>query len=209
VVDSPELNKNIMQAQTLYDNKEAILLNEKSENDRSKDIQNESLVRLGSAFPSLAEVHEAVDRLSDTSLARFVRTSSWARKGIKIPKRKISYKCCYGVLRKSTSLGIRQSSMKYVGCPAALRINQQNDGSFLVVRADLEHKEHGDSQEAYNAKIRKRLSKDQEAAVITLLETDPTNHDIAQLLCELTGYDYSTQEARNIKAKLINKNNHC
>ena len=87
-----------------------------------------------------------------------------------------------------------------------MRFNQQNDGLFLVVRADLEHKEHDVSEESYS-KMRKRLSKDQEEVVIALFESKHSYTDVAQFLSELTGKIYSTKEVGYFKRRLINKNN--
>ena len=72
------------------------------------------------------------------------------------------------------------------------------------MRANLEHREHDISEEAY-AKQRRKLSKDQQEAVKALLETNPSTRDLAQFLCELTGKEYSTKEAHYIKTRLTNE----
>ena len=170
----------------------------------NKMIHEETEIQVGAYFLSKEEVQDAVDRLSDASLTRFVCSSNSTRTNGTGTKRKIQYTCCFGNLRNSKSKGIRQSSSKYVGCPARVRFNQQNDGLFLVVRADLEHKEHDVSEELY-AKMRKRLSKDQEEVIRALLETNHSYADIAQFLRELTGKVYSTKEVGYFKRRLINK----
>ena len=185
--------------------KESNIMIHEETTEANKITDEETEIQVGAYFRSKEEVQDAVDRLSDASLTRFVCSSNFTRTNGTGTKRKIAYTCCFGNLRSSKSKGIRQSSSKYVGCPAHVRFNQQNDGLFLVVRADLEHKEHDVSEESY-AKMRKRLSKDQEEVIRALLETNHSYADVAQFLRELTGKVYSTKEVGYYKRRLVNKN---
>ena len=73
-----------------------------------------------------------------------------------------------------------------------------------MIRGDLEHKEHEVSEEAY-AKVKRKLTTDQEEAVKALLETDPSYAEIAEFLSDLTGKHYAEKEARHIKSRLEGK----
>ena len=114
---------------------------------------------------------------------------------------RLNYVCPYGILRKSQSSGKRQKPSKYVGCPVALNINQQADGTFVVRKAELQHKEHDVGQEVFE-KYKKRLSKDQEEAVKSFLEQNPTNQEVSYFLFDLTGKQHSTRSAATIVKKL-------
>ena len=65
----------------------------------------------------------------------------------------------------------------YVGCPVVMNIDKQRDNSFVVRKAVLEHQEEMYSKEEMYAKYRKKLTKDQEEAVIAFLESSPSNQD--------------------------------
>ena len=142
-------------------------------NDQIWIQQDETLVKLGASYASMEEVGDVINKLTVDHLRRFVCYKNALRKHISIPdKRSVIYKCCFGIGRKSQSQGRRQSTSQYVGCPAGVRVLQQNDGALMVVKCVLEHKEHEVSKEAY-ANMRRKLSNDQEEAVTALLETNP------------------------------------
>ena len=172
--------------------------------DRKMRLKN-TIIKVGQTFASISEVKEAVECLSDATYCRFVCSSNCVENKTTIPKRRIKYDCSFGGrVKKSTSKGIRQCSSKYVGCPAFLQFNQLDDGRFLVIRGDLEHKEHEVSEKAY-AKVKRKLTTDQEEAVKALLETDPSYAEIAEFLSDLTGKHYAKREARHIKIRLVGK----
>ena len=54
--------------------------------------------------------------------------------------------------------------------------------------------------------MRRKLSNDQEQAVTALLETNPSNAELAEFLSDLTGKQYSAKEATHIKNRLAIKN---
>eukprot|EP00090_Calanus_glacialis_P007756 TRINITY_DN16213_c0_g1_i1.p2 TRINITY_DN16213_c0_g1~~TRINITY_DN16213_c0_g1_i1.p2 ORF type:complete len:119 (+),score=33.26 TRINITY_DN16213_c0_g1_i1:452-808(+) len=115
------------------------------------------------------------------------------------------YKCPFGVYRKSQSAGIRQVTSKYVGCPVVMNINQQKDNSFVVSKAVLDHQEHEVGEEMY-AKYRKKMTKDQEEAVIAFLESDPSNQEVSLFLKDITGKDYTIRDAGALARKLRKRN---
>ena len=83
-----------------------------------------SIIKLGSTFSTVAEVQDAMTTLSDTTFCKFVIELNKVRG--KKAKRKMVFKCCFGVghHRKSASKGIRQRTSRYVGCPAFVTILQ-------------------------------------------------------------------------------------
>jgi len=158
---------------------------------------------VGAIFSSKEEVKSQVRTFCDSNFSPLVIQSCSVR-GAKNSTLRISYKCPYGMLRKSQSTGKRQKSHQYVGCPVVLNVNQHVDGTFVVAKAELEHKEHDVSEESYS-KYTKKLSKDEEEAVKAFLETKPSNKEVSKFLNDLTGKQYSTLFVRKyIVGKLKN-----
>jgi len=50
--------------------------------------------------------------------------------------------------------------------------------------------------------VHKRLSEEQENAVVAFLESSPSNKDVAYFLNDITGKQFSTKDAANIVIKL-------
>ena len=161
-----------------------------------------SIIKLGVTFSTLAEVHDAMTKLSDTTFCKFVIEINKVRG--KKGKRKMVFKCCFGVghYRKSSSKGIRQRTTRYVGCPAFVTILQSDDGLLHVVRGNLEHENHEISEESYLKIGRRRLSKDQEEAVRAILVTKPSLSDLAEFLSNITGKHYNAKSAGDIQRRL-------
>eukprot|EP00092_Neocalanus_flemingeri_P024329 GFUD01026385.1.p1 GENE.GFUD01026385.1~~GFUD01026385.1.p1 ORF type:complete len:497 (+),score=107.42 GFUD01026385.1:45-1535(+) len=151
---------------------------------------------VGETFASKEEAQNQVQQFSDSNFSPLVIRSSGTRR--------MSYKCPYGIMKKSESTGKRQITHKYVGCPVILNINQQANGAFVVKKAELEHKEHDVGEEAY-AGYNKKLSKDQEEAVNAFLVTEPSNREVSMFLNDLTSKRYSTRDAAFIVRKLKKK----
>ena len=152
------------------------------------DVSAQNDIEVGETFAAKEEVKSRIQLFSDSNFSPLVIQSSGVRNNSFL---RISYKCPYGVMKKSQSKGIRQKAHQYVGCPVTLNINQQTNGAFVVSKAVLEHKEHDIGEEWY-AKFRKKLSKDQEEAVRAFLETKPSNREVSIFLNDLTGKQYST-----------------
>ena len=149
---------------------------------------------VGTRFVSKEEVLKEVEQYCDATFSPLIIQSSGFRG---TSKQRFSYKCRYGILKKSESLGKRQVTQRYVGCPALLNINQQQDGTFEVTKAVLEHKEHKIGEEEY-ATFRRKLSKDQKEAVKAFLVTQPSNQAVSLFLSDLTGKQYNRSLATNI-----------
>eukprot|EP00092_Neocalanus_flemingeri_P024330 GFUD01026386.1.p1 GENE.GFUD01026386.1~~GFUD01026386.1.p1 ORF type:complete len:513 (-),score=113.10 GFUD01026386.1:18-1556(-) len=153
---------------------------------------------VGETFASKEEAQNQVQQFSDSNFSPLVIQSSGRGRN---RTQRMSYKCPYGIMRKSESTGKRQITHKYVGCPVILNINQQANGAFVVRKAELEHKEHDVGEEAY-AGYNKKLSKDQEEAVNAFLVTEPSNREVSMFLNDLTSKRYSTRDAAFIVRKL-------
>lgn len=156
---------------------------------------------VGTIFASKEEVKKHVQLFSDSNFSPLVLHRSYTRKN---STHRLNYMCPYGIARKSRSTGKRQSSQKFVGCPVVLNINQQANRTFVVRKADLDHKDHDVGEEVF-ARYKRKLSKDQEDAVKAFLTTDPSNKEVSVLLADLTGKIYSVKEAAGI-VKKINMN---
>ena len=122
-------------------------------------------------------------------------------------KSRMSYQCPHSIFKKSQSTGKRKvAPNKFSGCPVIVNVNEQDDNTFKVTKVVLEHKNHEVGKEIYDQySTNKRLSEDQENAVLAFLETDPTAKEVAKLLNHITGKSYSTQNARNIISRIKNK----
>ena len=161
-------------------------------------------IGLGTTFASREEMEESIQEYSDTHFSPFTMYSSKTRKYGNSSLVSRSYRCPFGVYRQSKSEGKRQQNSRYVGCPAALNITQDYENIFTVTRADLDHKEHDVGAEAY-ARIKKKLTKDQEDAVLSFLEMQPNNLDLSQFLGNLTGKVYTLKESSKLKIYLKKK----
>ena len=183
--------------------KERTLINDiRLDTNTIKDISGEHVIKVGATFASREEVQNAVEQFSDSNFSPFVIFSCSIKKHLKFPTRKLVYKCPYGILKKSKSEGKTTKQSKYVGCPAVLHIFQQANGAFIVRRAEVEHKEHDVGEESY-AKIKKKLSKDQKEAVKAFLETKPSNYEVSLFLIDLTGKQYSREDAGVVRRRLL------
>ena len=122
-------------------------------------------------------------------------------------KSRISYTCPHSIYYKSQSTGKRKvAPNKYSACPVIININEKDDKTFKVTKVVLEHQNHEVGKEVYDQYVRsKRLTGEQENAVRSYLETEPTSKEVAKLLKYITGKSYSIQNARNIVTKLKSK----
>ena len=158
-----------------------------------------SIIKLGLTFSTVDEVQEAMTKLSDTTFCKFVIELNKVRG--KKAKRRMLFRCNFGVFQKSKSNGIRQQISRYVGCPAFVTILQSDDGLLHVVQGHLEHENHEINEESY-LKLRGRLSKGQEEAVKALLVTNPSLSQLTEFLNDITGKHYSPDSARCIRRRL-------
>ena len=90
-----------------------------------------------------------------------------------------------------------------MGCPVVVNINQRADGGFLVTKAVTEHENHEIGRELFDKYARnRRLTKDHDDAVKAFLDTNPSSAEVSLFLKDITGRNYSTQDASNIIKRL-------
>eukprot|EP00092_Neocalanus_flemingeri_P020231 GFUD01021905.1.p1 GENE.GFUD01021905.1~~GFUD01021905.1.p1 ORF type:complete len:382 (+),score=115.51 GFUD01021905.1:56-1201(+) len=155
-------------------------------------------IEVGQTYASKEDVLNKVQLFSDSNFSPLVLHSSSANR-----KARLSYKCPYGLFKKSTSTGKRKMKQnRYVGCPVIVNFCQRVNGMFVVTKAELEHKGHDVGEEEYFAKRKKKLTEDEKGAVKAFLETKPSNQEVSLLLTDLTGRKYSTRQARDIVKRL-------
>eukprot|EP00092_Neocalanus_flemingeri_P033345 GFUD01036260.1.p1 GENE.GFUD01036260.1~~GFUD01036260.1.p1 ORF type:complete len:596 (-),score=216.93 GFUD01036260.1:162-1949(-) len=166
--------------------------------EKGQYIPKINYIEVGQTYVSKEEVENQVQLFSDSNFSPLVLHSSSANR-----KARLSYKCPYGVFKKSTSTGKRKMKQnRYVGCPVIVNFCQRVIGMFVVTKAELEHKGHDVGEEEYFAKIKKKLTEDEKGAVKAFLETKPSNQEVSLLLTDLTGRKYSTRQARDIVKRL-------
>ena len=164
-------------------------------------IPDKELLKVGSIFNSKEDVLIHIESYSESNFSPLRVDTNSVRNNL----RRMSYRCPYGQLRKSSSTGARKSTNKYVGCPVHLNVYQdRKEGTFSVRKSELEHQGHEIGEENYS-KYRKRFSKDQDDAVGAFLESNPSNQKVAEFLHDLTGKQFSTKQARFVVNKLKKK----
>jgi len=158
---------------------------------------------VGNTFDSMDDVKIAIKEYSEANFSPLVSVASSASKGRTLSgmRRRVTYGCPYGQTRKSASKGIRQRTSRYVGCPVYLRIHQLDDNRFVVVKSELEHKEHEISEEAFK-KTRKKITIDQEDAIKAFLVNEPSFKEVSEFLKELTGREFDNGRTKNIINRL-------
>ena len=184
----------------LPDNISARIDDEKSNSPAPAEFLTNSL-STGIRFGSYEEAQKAIKDYCDANFSPLICVRNNIDKRNSSVMRQITYGCPYGVARKTKSQGIRFKPSRYVGCPAHLRVNEQSDGTFLVVKSQLNHQEHEISEEAY-AKMRKTLTKEQEESLKDFLDGLPTLKEISIFLEILTGRKFSTLRSKNIAFRL-------
>ena len=102
----------------------------------------------------------------------------------------------------------RKDSVSQVACPLKLLLRKRKDGSWVVTQAIMEHQEHEVSEEMFQ-KYRKtkllKVSPDQEAAVLVLMSQGAKATEIARMISNLTGREYSRTAARCLVKRLMDR----
>lgn len=107
--------------------------------------------------------------------------------------------CPHGIYRKLKSENRPTQHVKFTKCPCVININEQEDGSFVITKAILEHFGHIVSEkDYYSHEHTKRLSDKDKIYVKGLIKGKAHPKNIASCLSERTGRSYSTQDLRNI-----------
>ena len=155
----------------------------------------------GLVFPNHNAMMAAINEWSQANFSPFVTTSSFGgRVGVAH-----TFGCPHRQKRKSRSAGIRQrlDVIQYADCPALIKARANKDGSYTVTRADLEHRGHEVSEEQYY-KYRKtrKLTSEQENAVLALLIQGGKLPEIAKMLSDFTGRNLGRRDVYNVVRKL-------
>jgi len=114
---------------------------------RSSDqFDNKKNLEVGMRFSNKEEMSDFIQSYCNTNMSPLIiRTTDKKNKAMLL---RMVFKCPHGIERKrSKSAGKKEREKKeknaFVGCPVQVNVNQQaSDGSFLVMKADLEHKNH-------------------------------------------------------------------
>ena len=108
--------------------------------------------------------------------------------------------------QKKASLRIRQTkknTIEYVDCPFLIDTKLNADGSYIVSRAETEHRGHEVSEEQFQKYRRsRRLTSDQKDVVLALMNQGDTLPEIAKMLSDFTGRNYQREEVRYLVKKL-------
>lgn len=155
----------------------------------------------GLIFPNHDAMMVAINEWSQANFSPLVTTSSFGGKTGTLH----TFGCPHKKKRKSKSAGIRQrlDVIQYADCPALIKAKANEDGSYRVIRADLEHRGHEVSEEQYY-KYRKtrKLTSEQENAVLALLIQGGKLPEIAKMLSDFTGRNLGRKDVYNVVRKL-------
>ena len=155
----------------------------------------------GLVFPNLDAMMAAINEWSQANFSPLVTTSSFGGR----PGTLHTFGCPHRKKKKSKSLGIRQCThaIQYVDCPFMIKAKANKDGSYRVIRAELEHIGHEVSEEQY-AKYRntRKLTNEQENAVLALLIQGGKLPEIAKMLSDFTGRNLGRKDVYNVVRKL-------
>jgi len=155
----------------------------------------------GLIFPNHDAMMAAINEWSQANFSPLITTSSFGGKAGTLH----TFGCPHKKKKKSKSAGIRQrlDGIQYADCPAIIKAKANEDGSYRVIRADLEHRGHEVSEEQY-CKYRKtrKLTSEQENAVLALLIQGGKLPEIAKMLSDFTGRNLRRQDVYNVVRKL-------
>jgi len=155
----------------------------------------------GLVFPNHNAMMAAINEWSQANFSPFVTTSSFGGRHGSVH----TFGCPHRKKKKSKSAGIRQrlDVIQYADCPALIKARANKDGSYTVTRADLEHRGHEVSEEQY-LKYRKtrKLTSEQENAVLALLIQGGKLPEIAKMLSDFTGRNLGRRDVYNVVRKL-------
>jgi hypothetical protein len=162
---------------------------------------NPGELQKGLTFPDYDSMVASVHDWSEANFSPIVTKSSCRSRG----KRLVMMACPHANKRKSKSTGkrIRKGLIEHVACPVMLTMMERPDGSYVVTRATTEHEGHEVSEEMFKKYRRtRRLTAEQEEAVMLLLTQGAKVADIGRMLTDFTGRHYDRRDAYNLIAKL-------
>ena len=112
--------------------------------------------------------------------------------------------CPHGRSRKGKAKEVRVTqSVKYTKCPAGIVITENDDGSWEITKAVLDHFGHLVNQREYYAhEHTKRLNNEEQDYLKELIETKANTNNVAACLNRKTGKHFNGQDVRNLIRKI-------
>ena len=114
------------------------------------------------------------------------------------------FQCSHGLnyTRKVTDKRPWQK-LKFTDCPVRVNINEQEDGSWMVTSLYLEHVGHPVTKaDFYTHQAARKLETPDKNFVKELMKARANPKNIANVITEKKGINYSTQDVRNIITKI-------
>ena len=156
----------------------------------------------GLTFPDYDSMMAAFDEWSEANFSPMITRSSGDKWGNHIF-------CCPHSKKKrqkEQSLRIRQTkkiTIEYVDCPFLIITKLKADDSYIVSRAETEHRGHNVSEEQFQKYRRsRRFTTDQKDAVLALMTQGGKLPEIAKMLSDLTGRNYQPKHVNYLVRKL-------
>ena len=135
-------------------------------------IQKPSDLKKGMVFPDHDSMMTLIHEVSSANFSPIVTKSNRSKQHGRPVGRLIVLGCPHGgkIRSRSTGKRTRLDTIQHVDCPLNISLRERKDGTWIVTRAETEHRGHEVSEEMFH-KYRKtrRLSSDQEDAVMLLL----------------------------------------
>ena len=140
--------------------------------DLVSQIQKPSDLKKGMVFPDHDSMMTLIHEVSSANFSPIVTKSNRSKQHGRPVGRLIVLGCPHGGKTRSRSTGkrTRLDTIQHVDCPLNISLRERKDGTWIVTRAETEHRGHEVSEEMFHKyRKTKRLSSDQEDAVMLLL----------------------------------------
>ena len=141
-------------------------------------------------------------------LTKARRTKSLAESGGKTRGRRC-LDCPHSRSRKKGENELRpKQSYKFTKCPVTIVINENEDGTWEISKATLEHFGHPVSKKDYYLHAHTKRLKDEDTDYLKELKSLKANsNNIAACLSHKTGKNFNSQDVRNLIKKIDNTDN--
>ena len=135
-----------------------------------------------------------------------VKTISWFDRDKWRKRGRRCFECPHGKTRPSKSTGIRPNqNVKFTKCHVSININEQDNGSFVVTKAILDHINHPVSKKDFfthqHAKV---LNNDDMEFVKHLKKARANPSNFASCLSARTNRQYTSKDVRNLISRVKN-----
>ena len=163
-------------------------------------------MRIGLIYPSEEVAVDAILKWGEKALcplSKARRTKTLAESGGKTRGRRC-LDCPHSRSRKKGENEIRQKQRyKFTKCPVSIVINENDDGSWEISKATLEHFGHQVSQKDYYVHEHTKRLRDEDKEYLKELKNVKANaKNIAACLSHKTGKNYNSQDIRNLIKKM-------